>query len=608
MTNDFNTSDVNQNPIVNPSPDFPDSSSGDRSEYLAADPAYDELLIAYQNAEWERCNKILNALLEKYPGQSKLLDFRSDLDVQLMLRNLDKSHVKTFRENKKRITLRFVTIPLIIIGIAIMIGLYILQVNQNSSLNQMVSTLVESTQTEAEVLQNLEAQARTLLQAGKAVLALDVLKQIQSIEPTYPALEELRKEAEKITQLESQYDQAMQALASNQLQDALTQLKQIQEADPQYRDVQSQIASIEQRLQIADLTEQAIKAYTDQRWFDVITAFEQVLSLDPSLTTPEMKQQLFNSYLNGIVQILENENTTFEDLAKAEEYYKKARALVPQNKQFLDERENLQKLIVNLLVRKYSQFAKDLIENQKFSEANVGQAVDFLNRASSLNPDDSTVSAELAKAQLFQIGIRNFNEFRYDPSITALAKIAFSNADYANGRLKMILYEAYCARGNQFFSLGFYLDAQRDFQAAEIIAFEKPELKLRLFQVQINTGLTLGKLRNFKDSVSYFAYALKAIDIYNRSIKDVAFLNKLRSADIAVTEIRYFDSYNLFIDALAKVDILYAYKDVNVEKGDSLVDIAYTNTSTVQSILANNTLPKVMVINSDQTLSIPYIP
>ena len=141
-------------------------------------------------------------------------------------------------------------------------------------------------------------------------------------------------------------------------------LKEIEAEKPGLWDVNPQIASIETSIQIAKYMEEGNAAYQVENWDKVFSSYENALTLAPTLDDPLMKEQLLKGYLNKIISMLQNDSTSIEDIENAEQYYRRAVALIPQSKAYASERENLQEVSSDLLVLKFTQTAKAILEDK----------------------------------------------------------------------------------------------------------------------------------------------------------------------------------------------------------------------------------------------------
>lgn len=569
---------------------------------LNSDPEYQRLLIAYQHAEWDECNRIVNTLLHKYPEDAHLLQFKEDIEIQLAL------HVKDLdaAQASHMIFIRKIVVSSALILVALIASIMAIRWIIGSYQPTVKPTAVVNTTQDSEMLATLESQANVFLDTGKTDMAFDVIKQIQDINPQYPGLAKLSERANNLSKVDSMYQEAVNDIKANELEKALPILKQIDAQAPQYKDVSYQIKQIEKQIQIAKLLTDAEQAYTEERWADVTSAYEQVLDIDPTISSPKIEEQLFVSYYKSIIAILNNPKTTVADIDKAEDYYRKAVSLVPQSKSFAKERGDLQQLMVDLLIFRYRQTASSLLQGQYSSEDAVNKAVNYLKKASNLNAQNAELKSELDKAQLYLLAFQRFDQMDWDGAIESLLKLSNFDKDYANGMVKQLLYEAYAARGKRYFTVGFYSDARKDFEAAEVIAWERQSNLFQLLEAQLNMGYTLGKMQKYKDAASYFSYAMKTITAESRAT-DPNFVNSINSAQALLDSGRYYDSYMLYMDALKKVDNLYTYQKISFRQGDSLAYIANAYSSSIQAILERNGLTDTVVLKVDQDLVIPAL-
>jgi tetratricopeptide (TPR) repeat protein len=566
-------------------------------------PEYLELLIRYQHGEWDKCNALIDSLLESYPQEPELLKFKKDIETQTTLHQLHLSEEKEKKKNYLWQIFGLTAIFLIIVGVSAYIILNIqgMQARQISLTNEQI---------QQENLNALANQARQLLQAGKPEDALQIIGEIKSVDPKYPDIGPLTDEANILVKLDSMYTQSMQYIQSEKYEDALAILKQIDTIRPFYRDVKKQENLVENRLEIAKDIASAQKAYTEERWTDVINSYDQAVAIDADIITPEIKEQLLNSYLNAIISMMQNKDTKVEDVDQAEIYYRKALALFPRSSKYATERENLQKLSKDLIVFKYYQIAKQIINDPNPTTDSIGIALNYLIKASSLDPANIQLKTETDNAQIFQNAVTAFNTNDLTHALDQLSILSSSDSNYGNGKVKQLLFEANFARGKQYFDLGIYMDARVNFEAAENLAFGQTSNALQLYQVQLNLGYTLGKLRSYKDAASYFKYALNAIDINSRIADYPQFAGPLKTAESDFVAQKFLDAYNLYVDtiqAMAAVGIPYTIKNMDAPVGSNLAFIANANSSTITAIQEKNNLPKTLVLNSEKKLLVPYI-
>ena len=570
---------------------------------LATDRDYQELLIHYQNAEWDQCRQLIHSLLERYPDQQVLLDFKADIDVQLLLKKMstDKSRSKV-----KKIVFSVLTVLVLVVVGMIVVGFFTQQ-TVSAYQREAENYQAQLEQVHQENLGLLENQARFALQAGKPEVALEILGKIDAEDRNYPALEALRVEASGQLELIDLYDQAMQEMALENYPAALDLFTQIRATAPLFRDVNYRIGWIQNYQHVKQLIADGEDAYNHKEWQSTIQLYEEALSLDSSVNSPSIKNQLLYSYLNSIIETLSKEDHTIEELERSGTYYRKAIALIPQDRDYISEREQLQSLSLELLVSKNYQMAKVLLGDPNHTRVTVGKAISFLKYASELKPDNQLFKTELNKAQLYQSVLEYFDQGKMQQAIAGLEDLARFDRQYPNGMGSVLLYEAYVSQGLKLHNTGFYRDARVNFEQAELIAWEHPENAMQLFMVQIDLGNTIGKLENYKDAVSYIEYALKNIPDVIEKVDDQEFLETLHQARQLSGEGKYSEAYAAYQDLLSKMDLLFITQDVAVSAGDNLFYLAYQYQSTIQAIQLMNDV-EFPVITQAQKLTIPSLP
>jgi tetratricopeptide (TPR) repeat protein len=594
-------------------PQYKENCGREEFDSFINNPEYQKLLTSYQNAEWESCKKILGSLLEAYPGNARLFDLKQDIEIQLEFHQFDLDIARSRRIGR----IGRAAGTLLIVCVGLVLGYYGFQLFTSTNFSQFTELLypkaeVQATQDIMGNLAELENQAMALLQNGNAVSALQIIQQIETVDPNYPDLALLKEKINKLADYNLLYEQAMQDLSANQPVEALSLFKQIQQEYPVFRDVEYQIQKIEKSNLIQELLTKANDAFQAGEWTVVIDSYEQVSVIDPTLNVPNLEEQLFVSYYHAITDILNQAQTTQEDMVNAEDYYRKAFSLVPQNPNFTQERTDLVNLMNDLMILKYRQNAKTLLDSLDASEASVTLAVSYLKKASNLAPDNHDLKNEYDNAQAYQVALQHFNDKDWDSAIQYLENLANFNSSYANGMLNTLLYEAYTARGSRYMSIGFYDDARRDFAQAEVIAWgQTPPNSMQMLQAELNLGFIVGKRYEYKDSASYFVNGLDYINAMAR-ISDPQILNSLVSARQLYDTGQYKDAYDLFAEILNDPTTFCTIQEISASKGDSLAHLAAVYSSTIKAIIDENNLATIMaetvLLETDQVLKVPSIP
>lgn len=561
---------------------------------------FSEFLEAYQKGDWDQSKSLLDNLILKYPDVDLLKTYEKDLKIQLSLREISIKHSTEKKKKSIRQTanISIFTISLILLILVLIGG--VLTVIGNARLEQQ--RLNQKEEMAAWVV-----QAQQLILSGQPAAVLDIIEKIRRIDPNYPQLTDLQDAANQLTVLEKQYQNAIDLVKTGKYEDAQKILEEIQKTRPGLWDVPRQLTLVNDHITITTLFAEAQKAYKNEDWERVVENYEKALVIDPKLDDPVMKEQLLNGYLRSIIKMLENESSTIQDIDKAEEYYRKAVGLIPQSRTYLNERKNIQQISSSLLTLKYSQNAYLMIKDSNQTSDSIAKAVSYLGKASNISPDDQQLQIEYSNAQLYQIGLQYFLDMNWDPAVDNLSRLVNIKSDYADGKASTLLYEALAARGRKYYSVGLYLDARRDFEAAEIIAWEKTDNPFKLFDTQIWLGDTLGHLSDYPNAVSYYQYAFKTIDISSHILPNSDFAKLFKAAEDLNASGDLTAAYEKYVEALAHIGDVYSTTTKKIQDGGCLAFFADDNLSTISAIQKVNDLLLSVTVKFSQDLIVPTI-
>jgi len=570
--------------------------------FLSAEQAHavSEFLEAYQKGDWEKSKDLLDNLILKFPDVVQLKTYAKDLKIQLSLREISIKHTT---EKKKKSIRQTANVSIFAISLVLLILVVIgavLTVMGNSRLEQ------QRQQQKDEMAAWVE-QAQQLLLSGQPAAVLDIIEKLRKIDPNYPQLSDLQDAADQLIVLEKLYQNALDLVKAGNYEGAKLILEEIQKTRPGLWDVPRQLTLVNNHITISTLFTQAQTAYKNEDWEQVVENYEKVLAIDPKLDDPVMKEQLLNGYLRSIIKMLENESSTIQDIDKAEEYYRKAVGMIPQSRTYLNERKNFQQISSSLLTLKYSQTAYLMLEDSNQTFDSIAKAVSYLGKATNLSPNDQQLQIEYSNARLYQIGLQYFLDMNWDPAIENLSSLVGIKRDYANGKASTLLYEAFAARGRKYYSVGLYLDARRDFEAAEIIAWEKTDNPFSLFDVQIWLGDTLGQLKDYPNALSYYQYALKTIDVSSHLVPNSDFAKLFKAAEDlnAIGDVQA--AYEKYVEALTHIGEVYSLTTKKIPDGGCLAFFADDNLSTISAIQKVNDLLVSVTVKFSQDLIVPTI-
>jgi tetratricopeptide (TPR) repeat protein len=570
-----------------------------RPSDIKQDPDFRQLESEFQQGHWAVVKKILEKLENKYPENRSLSGYREDLDLHSVIASENLLHVK---KNKPEFHVHF-TRSILIIIVSVIFTLVIGFLAFILIRNHLQHVTLEQ---KIEQINSLNIQVEALLNSGQPEKALEFVQIMKEIDPENPIVIEASAEVERLNKLNEEYLIAVEYLNQNRYEDALPLLEKINESEANFKDVPHLLESTTVNVEIARSLANGIKAYENKDWQDAIDNLERILELDPSNSDASIKDMLLSSYLKRIIQMLENDTTSIEDISAAETYYRRAIAMIPQSKVYLSERENLQKASRDLLQLKYAQTAYAAIENPAQTLSSVSDAVNFLKKASNLDSSNVALQTEVNKMVLYQAGFQYYLEMNWAAAIQQLTTLTMMEKTYANGYAEQMLYEAHMGRGLQYYNVGFYLDAQKEFEAAESLVLGKNNL-LKRFSAELKIGSALWKMEKFEDSASYFEYAFLSINYENWGNEESDLVTGITDAINLYNVGSYKASSDKFVSLLPQVQSLFTEKDVTFQQGTCYAMIAADYNSSVQEILTLNKLPQQTRSTADQILQIPVI-
>lgn len=574
---------------------------------LYRDDAYVTLNSEFNAQNYEKCIELIEELRNRYPESREIRQYQEEIEIRILLKRL-------FRIKVRNTRIRNVVIA---VGIILVIGIvFYIVFSSFSNFRQVIAEQLMSEeeiyqQSKEDALASLVIQAENLLESQNLTLADSVIAEIEEIDAEDPNLPVLIATQTFLHDLDLIYEDAQEEASLGNLDEALLLYQSVQAQILDFRDVNYQISVIEQQIEIREKLQLGEQAYQESNWPVVISEYEEVLALDSSFLNGQIKGELVNSYIESIVLMLNEEETTIEDIQKAESYYKRSLALIPQSKSFEEERKTLDNLILNLLIVKYLEYADTLIDQSPFDEDAIKTALKYLNNAYHLDPDNGSLENQVNKTQYYYVGLQNFYDLDWDECISVLEQLRATDPEFGNQIGNYVLYEAYMAYGNQRSSYGLYLDAKSHFEDAEFLVWDNEiSTPTRLFSTQLKIAYSAGMSHSYEQSVSYYEYAIGEFLNMSNLRRDYENFGKLTKAEAFAAESLYFDAFFHYADFFeSATDVVYDYFEVEVVKGESLLSIAKEHGTTIQEIIDSNELPQqIMIISSDQTLLIPILP
>ena len=550
-----------------------------------------------ENKEKEQGNKILTDPVNEAAEHS--------YDYEDIRSKFAQSSSEQVSREKIRKLLRWLTG---ILGVIVLCGLLVFALVQGVKVYQNNQAAIAATQL-AEALAVKIQNADNFMVMGNPAEALSIYEEVKQIDPAYPDVDERIKEAENFIEAVELYQKGMQFLDAEDYDQALETFFMVEQLRHDYLDTLELIQQLEQDKEIAGLIAEIKDNYASENWKGVIQNYEAILEIDPFIELPELKEIIFKSYRNEIIALSMRNDLTLEEIEVAEDYYRKAIALVPQDKEYSKDREELKKIAAEIIANKYFLDALLMLEESNYSYEGLRKAVPVLKKAQNFSGDSFLIRTEIEKAELFLGAYDNLLRLNWAGAIDKLEVLLRKDKNYADGRARYFLYEAYISRGDMLNNYSDFENAFLDYQEAEKIAWSEEENPLRLFQAQLRVAEILGKLNKVDGSAEYYNFAFNKLDYENvlTNSEDQELLETLRKANEAFVEGSFVEAVNLYETAVAQQQVLFDQKTISVKQGDILLIIAFEQGVTIEYLRSLNTFGKIMVFDNDQDIFVPVV-
>ncbi|MCD6400850.1 MAG: LysM peptidoglycan-binding domain-containing protein [Anaerolineales bacterium] len=575
------------------------------TESYTNDPLFQEAMKSLQSDNWEKGLAFLEELHNRFPEDIELFNLVKEFKLRARIDQDEQEDQKILaKKNIKKWGIRSL-ILLIVLGIGIVA--YWQYANKMAfQVKQLRTNLIEQVHSLEAASMFRDAQA--LLQANRAIDALEIIQKIEEKYPAYPGLADLKLKAQDLQELEILYQQATSFFDEGEYILALQAFQKINDKDPSFKDVSSRIEEINGKVLLEDIILKANLAYDNHDWEIALSEYESLHAISPNYQIDFVEERLIDCYINMAKRVLHNNPDSYEALNKADEYFQKALVIHPLDARILREKENAMASYKERLTWFYVQKGRDILIEEEDSLDAFNKAREYFNLALSISPENQEVQIEQEMAEAFLNAQRNFEADTLDEAISNLEFIYNNNMEYAHGIARQMLFDAYMRRGELFEAGGEYEYALTDYQRAAQIANDDPEGIARLYWAKFKIGYTLGILGDYEQADQLFADAINVTGLYELAQKaDPNVVVLINEAE------RYYDlewyrtSYRLYKRVLPASDILFLVVDYEVKEGDYLSQLASRYGTTAQAILAANKLLSPRSIRSGQVIKIPKI-
>jgi len=570
------------------------------------DPTYQSAIKHLQLGEWEAGLNELDQLVTNYPLSHQLRTLRQEMKLRAQI---DDEELEDHGEARKRLRKIW---GLRILALVVVLGLLGWAISSYSSwIGQQMQV---ARQRVAGEVMNMEfavkfRDGQDLLQVGRYSDAKLLFDEIAAKNPDYPGLAQVIGQTDQLLVLDERYNEALAKINLGEMTAAVEILEAIEAEEPFYKDVSARIADIKGQFFLGDIFAQAEKAYQAGDWAQAASQYETLRALNLDYQTEIVEEHLFESYMNSAVITLSEDNQSLAALEQAETFFRKALALRPQDPVIKLEREQARQSFKERLFRSYVDAAQAALAEKPDSLEALAIADEYYFKALELLPDNAEVLQQRQMSHQYIEAQLDFDKQRWNEVIDKLESLIADDPDYASGTARQTLFEAYIYRGDQGMLTGDYETALSDFQRASVLAEQSDNARLRLFTAQIRVAEAMGALLNYEDAVLLYRSAIDSVELNPEDVAQRPELEaKLRQADNYVLGRSYRSAYRIYREQSKKILFIFPQVMHTVVSGDYLTQIASQYNTTVQAIMAANSLNSAQKITAGQELIIPVQP
>lgn len=336
------------------------------------DHNYLAVLETMQQGRWGQATTLLHTLQARYPSVQTVEEllqeaaFRADIEINWTDKVKGRQGIGLPVRTLKPIVGGFILVVLLLVGV-----LYY-------GRTQRVNALFDQT----EQLR----QAEAALAVGQYREALDLFQQIITTNPTNAEARSGQSEALRQLQLATDYQNALDLIATHNDEQALALLTTLQSQAPGYRDVAKRLEEVKIKLGTRQRFTDAEFAFANGLWVTAITQYEELRRFSHQYETVTAEEHLAIAYLKAGQQLV---------------------AIYPN------------------------------------STLALTQAQDYLQKAAQLDPGDVAINTEEQLLTTFRAGEQLVNQQQYEQGIKALYPIYETRPDYLGGYMADLLYHAY---------------------------------------------------------------------------------------------------------------------------------------------------------------------
>ncbi len=291
-----------------------------RGRLLEADPRYQDIMGRMQFGQWPEVTALLVELQADYPHEPALdaLLNEAQLRADLVIRWGTKIRGRRLTVGQQRLLRR--SLPFILL-IGLVIAGWAFYNSYVAPSRRVVAM--------ASALQNMTAEAQTLVQNGRYEEALLAYERILAQDPANAAAIQGLAETREMMGLSAQFDLAMQLAEEGKIERALAFLAAIQERSPGFRNVDVQIKQLQAQDEARLAFEQAEQAFARQQWLGAIALYEQAAAISADFRADAVTQRLNEAYFRAGMQLVSSVPAPDAGPEQAYDYLRRSKSADP---------------------------------------------------------------------------------------------------------------------------------------------------------------------------------------------------------------------------------------------------------------------------------------
>lgn len=565
---------------------------------------YKQALYSFQTGDYESGNQQLHELMEMFPLASELRALNHEMAIKSQIDQQEREDLKAKRRSRmQQLILRGGILVLFVALVVYSIRTYSSWIRDQVQAAQYVIEQ-QAQQLELSVKYN---NARSLIAANRPVEAQELTNQIAAEKPDYPDLDQLQVQIDDLLAVEAEYEQAKKLYDQND-PEALTALRAIQADRPGFKDVPQLIDSLERTSLLSELFTQGNVAYSAADWEEAISAYERIRTIDPGYQASAIESKLFDSYINAGQALLTSPSGGVDEFDMANNYFRAALALRPQDITALEKQAEAQKQYADLQISTYVNEAGLLLKEQGDSLSALQDAETLFREALRIRPNDPELNQQVDLARSYLTAMQEFDKGNWNLVIGNLETVVQQDPEYAVGTARQALYEAYIGRGDSWLAVGDFYSAVKDYEQAAFLAEQSVNSTILLLQAQIKLAEVKGLLGEFEDAVLLYQSVVNELNLNLSDKLDNPTLSRQLANAENYARVRNFSlAYQRYREAMANPADLFEYVEYEVQDGDYLASIANRFNSTIEAIANASRIENPNKILSGQKLVIPSV-